>query len=70
MPAKSRAQERYFQIAEHHPELLRGPVPKMSKAAMHDFASGSEKGKPQHVKKPKALARVGPPNQFSAGPRR
>ncbi len=49
MPAKSKAQERYFQVAEHHPEQLRGPVPKMSKAAMHDFASGSMKSKPAHV---------------------
>lgn len=51
MPAKSKAQQRYFAIAEHDPSALRGPMPNMSLAQMHDFAAGSMKGKPEHVKK-------------------
>lgn len=49
MPSVSKAQQRYFQIAEHHPEQLRGHVPKMSKRQLHDFARGSMQGKPMHV---------------------
>lgn len=45
-------------IAEHDPSKLRGPVPKMSQAQLHDFASGSMKGKPAHVLHP-ALAAHG-----------
>lgn len=49
MPAKSVAQQEMMAIAEHEPDKLyarnRG-VLKMSKGQMHDFASGSQKGKP------------------------
>ena len=51
MSAVSKAQQRFFQIAEHRPDLLRGPKPKMTHQQLHDFASGSEKGKPEHVSK-------------------
>jgi len=53
MPAKSRAQQRLMAAAEHGANFpmakkLRGS---MSMSQLHDFASGSEKGKPQHVAK-------------------
>jgi hypothetical protein len=51
MPAKSKAQQRLMQAAEHGAsfplaEKLRST---MTHQQMHDFAVGSEKGKPQHV---------------------
>jgi len=49
MPAVSKAQQRFFQIAEHAPDKLRGKKPKMTHQQLHDFASGSERGKPEHV---------------------
>jgi hypothetical protein len=52
MPAKSVAQQRLMQIAEHAPEKLyarnKGAA-NMTHQQLHDFASGSEKGKPEHV---------------------
>ncbi len=53
MPAKSRAQQRLMQAAEHGAkfpmaEKIRSS---MSLSQMHDFAVGSEKGNPQHVTK-------------------
>jgi hypothetical protein len=52
MPSVSRAQQKLMAIAAHHPEEVsaknRG-VLKMSRTQLHDFASGSEKGKPGHV---------------------
>ena len=53
MPARSKAERRLMAIAEHHPGQVyaknRG-VLKMSASQLHDFAMGSEKGKPAHVK--------------------
>lgn len=54
MPAKSVAQQRLMQAAEHGAQF---PAAKkirqsMTHQQMHDFAVGSEKGKPMHVKKP------------------
>lgn len=46
MPAVSQKQQRFFAIAEHHPEKLRGAAPKMSKAKMHEFAATPRKGLP------------------------
>lgn len=51
MPAKSRSQQRLMQAAEHGAQF---PMAKKIRASMthqqmHDFASGSEKGKPDHV---------------------
>jgi len=53
MPAKSKAQQRLMAAAEHGADF---PMAKKLRASMthqqlHDFASGSEKGKPAHVKK-------------------
>jgi hypothetical protein len=57
MPAKSKAQQRLMQIAEHAPDKLyaknRG-VAKMTHQQLHDFSVGSEKSKPEHVKRSKA----------------
>lgn len=49
MPAKSVAQRRFFAIAEHHPEQLRGKMPKMTHGQMHEFASTKEKGLPRKI---------------------
>ena len=50
MPAKSKAQRRFFAMAEHG-ELPASKMPKgMTKAQMHDFAATSEKKLPKHVK--------------------
>ena len=53
MPAVSKAQQRLMQIAEHAPEKLNAEnkgVASMSHKQLHDFAAGSERGKPEHVK--------------------
>lgn len=51
MPAKSKAQQKMMQIAEHHPSELyernKGAA-KMTHKQLHEFASGSEKGKPEY----------------------
>lgn len=52
MPAVSKAQQKLMQIAEHHPDELYAEnkgAAKMSHEQLHDFAKGSEKGKPEHV---------------------
>jgi len=56
MPAKSRAQQRLFQAAAHGANfgMAKKLRSSMTLAAMHDFEVGSEKGKPEHVKKAKA----------------
>jgi hypothetical protein len=53
MPATSKAQQRLMGAAEHGAEF---PMAKklrksMTHQQLHDFASGSEKGKPEHKKK-------------------
>ena len=46
-------------IAEHEPEKLRGPKPKMTHQQLHDFAATSTKKLPQHAIQPKhGLARL------------
>jgi len=53
MPAVSKAQQRLMQITEHAPDKLNPEnrdVANMSHKQLHEFASGSEKGKPEHVK--------------------
>jgi hypothetical protein len=54
MPAKSRSQQRLMQAAEHNAQfpLAQQIRASMTHQQMHDFASGSEQGKPQHVAKP------------------
>ncbi len=52
VPAKSKSQQRLMAAAEHGAtfpmaEKLRQS---MTHSQLHDFASGSEKGKPEHVR--------------------
>ena len=56
MPSVSKAQQHLMGAAEHSAtfpmaQKLRAT---MSLKSLHDFASGSEKGKPYHVKRKKA----------------
>ena len=58
MPAASVAQRRLIAIAEHHPEKVHAKnkgILGMKKSDMHDFASTSEKGLPEKVRKVKKL---------------
>lgn len=62
MPSRSRSQQRLMQAAEHGATF---PMAKKLRATMthtqlHDFASGSENDKPQHVRPmhPKMLQRA------------
>lgn len=53
MPAKSKTQANLMRAAEHGANF---PMAKkvrasMSKEQMHDYAAGSQKGKPEHVSK-------------------
>jgi len=56
MPAKSVAQQRLMQAAEHGAKfpMAQKVRSSMTLGQMHDFAVGSEKGKPQHVSHPHA----------------
>ena len=56
MPAKSKAQQRLMQAAEHGAQfpMAQKIRSSMTYGQMHDFAVGSEAGKPQHVKPAKA----------------
>jgi hypothetical protein len=58
MPAKSKAQQRLMGAAEHGASfpLARAMRASMSHQQLHDFASGSMKGKPTHVAAPKPAA--------------
>lgn len=51
MPSKSKAQQRLMQAAEHGATFpkARAVRASMTYAQMHDFAVGSERGKPAHV---------------------
>lgn len=51
MPAVSKAQQRLMQAAEHGADfpMARKVRESMTHQQLHDFASGSEKGKPGHV---------------------
>ena len=54
MPAKSKSMRRAMAIAEHEPEKLykrNKGMKKMSKSALHDFASTKEKGLPKKKKR-------------------
>jgi hypothetical protein len=60
MPAKSVAQQRLFQAAEHGADF---PMAQKLRASMthdqlHDFAAGSEAGKPLHVRKTPSVTRT------------
>jgi hypothetical protein len=60
-PAKSRAQQRLFQAAEHGANFPMAAKLResMSHDKLREFSVGSEKGKPQHVKGAKPLSKVG-----------
>lgn len=52
MPSISKSQQALFAIAEHSPEKLHKEnkgLAKLSHKTLHEFASGSEAGKPEHV---------------------
>jgi hypothetical protein len=60
VPSESKAQQRLMQAAEHGANF---PAAKkirasMTHSQMHDFAAGSEKGKPEHVKPSYKMARA------------
>jgi hypothetical protein len=52
MPSTSRAQQRLFQAAEHGADfaMARKVRSSMSGQQLHDFASGSMAGKPEHAR--------------------
>lgn len=60
MPAKSRAQQRLMQAAEHGASfpLAQKLRQSMTHTQLHDFAVGSERGKPQHVSDTKLKSQV------------
>lgn len=60
MPAKSKAQQRYMAMAEHHPGAMRGRKPRMSRAELHKFAATKTAGLPEHTKTKRGLARLVP----------
>ena len=53
MPAVSKAQQRLMGAAEHGASfpMARKLRSSMTMGQLHDFAVGSEKGKPEHVRK-------------------
>ena len=52
MPSKSKAQQRLMAAAEHGATFKKAKEIRrsMTHEQMHDFASGSMKGKPEHAK--------------------
>lgn len=58
MPAKSKAQQRLMGAVEHGASFPAAKAIRqsMTHSQMHDFASGSMKGKPMHVAKQAAMA--------------
>lgn len=71
MPAKSKAQQRLMAAAEHGASF---PMAKKLRASMshqqlHDFASGSEQGKPEHVQSGRALAGLPARAKLTPAPR-
>ena len=55
MPSVSKAQQRLMGAAEHGAQfpMAQKLRKSMTMGQLHDFAVGSEKGKPEHVKKAK-----------------
>ena len=52
MPSVSKAQQRLMGAAEHNAQfpMAQKLRKSLTMGQLHDFASGSEKGKPEHVK--------------------
>lgn len=62
MPAVSKAQQHLMAAAEHGADFLMAKKIRksMTHQQMHDFAVGSQKGKPEHVrKKAKTSKKIG-----------
>jgi hypothetical protein len=59
-PAVSKKQQAYMAIAEHTPDKLRGPMPQMTHAKLHDFAATPTKGLPTQVAHPRLSTLAGP----------
>jgi hypothetical protein len=57
MPSVSKAQQRLMQAAEHGADfpMARKLRTTMTLGQLHDFATGSEKGKPEHVRPSKPV---------------
>jgi hypothetical protein len=53
MPSKSRSQQRLFQAAAHGATFAKAKALRRSMTSdqLHEFASGSEKGKPERIKR-------------------
>ena len=51
MPDVSRAEQQFMGIASHHPEMLRGTAPNMTRAKMRDFATTPIRGLPPYIGK-------------------
>jgi hypothetical protein len=51
VPSKSKSQQRLFQAAEHGAQFAAAKKLRatLSEQQLHDFASGSMKGKPEHT---------------------
>ena len=70
MPAKSKAQQIAMAIAEHDPSKLYARnkgMANMTHQQLHDFASGSMKGKPAHVSSGLKAAHASHPNASRLG---
>lgn len=69
MPAKSKAQQRLMQAAEHGADfaMARRLRDTMTHQQLHDFAVGSENGKPEHVRKGLDAARRSHPHAARLG---
>ena len=46
MPARSKAQQRFFALCQHNPKHARGKCPDMPKAKMQEFSATPTKGLP------------------------
>lgn len=53
MPAKSKAQRRFFGMLSHNPKMAKAHDIHMSEEDMSDFASTPEKNLPEHASRDK-----------------
>ena len=62
MPARSKAQQRLFAVAEHNPSALYAKNAKLAdlpKSTLHEFAATKVKNKPAHIKRPNRYGQIG-----------
>ena len=57
MPARSRAQQRFFAMCMHQPRHARGKCPDMSRTKMKEFAETKHRGLPEKVRTRSATPR-------------